>query len=114
MGPAEELCSNYLEVLINKCFWPDKIAEMYLNISFRFIKRKVWKKIQNKLKAEPISAVYNYSAITLTEGMIKLLNRGLNFCVTPVKLNITQLLTEIGKFERKVVVVVVVFISLYP
>ena len=24
----------------------------------RFIKRKVWKKIQNKLKAEPISAVY--------------------------------------------------------
>ena len=48
-----------------------------------------------------MTAVYNYSDITLTDGMTKLLNRGLNFCVTPEKLNITQLLTEIGRFERK-------------
>ena len=66
----------------------------------RFIRRDKWIKIQNKLKAAPINAVYNYSKISLTEPMKKLLNRGLNFCVAPLKLNLAQTITEFNKFER--------------
>ena len=33
--------------------------------------------------------------------MTKILNRGLNFCITPLKLNITDILVEYPKFERK-------------
>ena len=66
----------------------------------RFIKRKIWVKKQNKLKATPINAVYNYSKITLTEPIKKLLNRGLNFCVAPLKLKLAQTITKFNKFER--------------
>ena len=33
--------------------------------------------------------------------MIKILNRGINFCITPLKLNITEILVDYRKFERK-------------
>ena len=33
--------------------------------------------------------------------MAKLLNKGLNFTITPLKLNITQILVDWQKFERK-------------
>ena len=33
--------------------------------------------------------------------MEKLLNRGLNFCITPLKLNLTEILVDWRKFERK-------------
>ena len=70
----------------------------------RYIKRRVWKKIQDKRKAIQIesSAVYNYSKIKLTEPMAKILNRGLNFCVTPSTLNLTQIKSDFDKFERRV------------
>ena len=62
-----------------------------------FINRKMWKKKQNKLKATLFNAIYNYSKIELTEHMIKLLKRGLNFCIAPLKLNLTQTLAEFNK-----------------
>jgi hypothetical protein len=34
--------------------------------------------------------------------MTKILNRGLNFCVTPLTLNITEVLVDYRKYERKV------------
>ena len=37
--------------------------------------------IGKQLQKTPITLVYSYSSITLTESMKKLLNRGLNFCV---------------------------------
>ena len=60
-------------------------------------------KRQDKLKAIPItiSAVYNYSKITLTPGMTSLLNKGLNFCVTPIKLNLAELIVDLDKFDRR-------------
>ena len=69
----------------------------------RFMKRKSWKKKQDKLKKVPInvSAIYNFSTLTLTLDMIKVLNRGLNFCVAPLKLNLTEILVDFRKFERK-------------
>ncbi len=33
--------------------------------------------------------------------MSKILNRGLNFCVTPNSPNVTELLVDYRKFERK-------------
>ena len=69
---------------------------LYLNF-----KRNKWKKIQDKLKRTPITIVYNYSSITLTEDMTKVLNRGLNFCVTPNSVNVTELRADLKTFERK-------------
>ena len=34
--------------------------------------------------------------------MLKLLNRGLNFCVTPLKLNLAQIMVDFDQFERRV------------
>ena len=45
--------------------------------------------------------MYNYSELELTGSMISLLNRGLNFCVTPDEVNVTELLAGVRKFERK-------------
>jgi hypothetical protein len=68
----------------------------------RFIKRSKWKRIQDRKKKETTSAVYNHSSLELTEAMTKILNRGLNFCVTPLTLNITEVLVDYRKYERKV------------
>ena len=67
----------------------------------RFVKRNTWKRVQDKKKMETITSVYNYSDLTLTEGMTRILNRGLNFCITPISLNITEVLVDYRKFERK-------------
>ena len=56
---------------------------------------------KKKKKQKPITAVYNYSTLTLTDSMQKGINRGLNFCVTPINLNITEMLVNFRKFERK-------------
>ena len=47
--------------------------------------------------------VFNYSDIVMTEAMLKLLNRGLNFSILPFKLDITQTLVEYRKFERAII-----------
>ena len=66
-------------------------------------KRTRQKMRQNKkeLKRKPISVVFNYSSIELTESMIKLLNRGLNFCIKPLSVNLSNVLVDFKKFERK-------------
>ena len=33
--------------------------------------------------------------------MERVLNRGLNFCITPLKLNVTEVLVDFRKIERK-------------
>jgi hypothetical protein len=67
----------------------------------RFIKRGRWRKIQQRQKAKQITAFYNYSDLVLTNSMSKILNRGLNFYVTPPNLNVTEMLVDYRKFERK-------------
>ena len=47
--------------------------------------------------------VFNYSSLNLTSDMISLLNRGLNFAVMEKNLDITQLFSDIKKFERKLI-----------
>ena len=65
-------------------------------------RRAKYRKRMNKEKSKtPISVVFNYSNIELTSSMIKLLNRGLNFCVMPAKVNLSKLMSDFRKFERK-------------
>lgn len=47
--------------------------------------------------------VFNISEIELTEGMEKVLNRGLKFSILPLKLDVTQVLTDFRRFERTMV-----------
>jgi hypothetical protein len=68
----------------------------------RFIKRSKWKRTQDKKSKEQISAVYNNSSLHLTPAMESILNRGLNFCVIPLTLNITNVLVDYRKFERSI------------
>ena len=67
----------------------------------RFVKRTQWRKKQQKLKTKQMTAIYNYSNLVLTNSMSRILNRGLNFCVTPTNLNVTEMLVDYRKFERK-------------
>ena len=58
---------------------------------------------KKKLLKQKINVVFNNSSLVLSEGMLKVLNRGLKFAVLPVKLDITQILTDFRRFERTVV-----------
>ena len=63
-------------------------------------------KLNNKIKitnTKPVSLVFNYSSIQLTEPMSSLLNKGLNFSILPLKLDITQILVDFRKYERRVI-----------
>ena len=51
-------------------------------------------------KKEKTTIVYNYSSIHLDNHMNKLLNRGLNFAVLPLKLDLTEVLVDFKRFER--------------
>ena len=62
-----------------------------------------YKRYKNKIKKQKINVVFNYSIIVLTEAMDKVLNRGLKFAILPLKLEITQVLTDFRIFERAMV-----------
>lgn len=66
----------------------------------KFEKRSKYKRRMKKKKRERPSVVFNFSDHPLSEDMISLLNRGLNFAVMPDKLNLSQVLCEFRKFER--------------
>jgi hypothetical protein len=50
-----------------------------------------------------INVVFNYSSIVLTKEMEKVLNRGLKFCIQPLKLDLTQILVDYQRFERTMI-----------
>ena len=47
--------------------------------------------------------MFNYSKIKLTEAMKNLLNRGFNFSILPLKLDLTQVLVDFKRFERSTI-----------
>ena len=53
--------------------------------------------------ANPKDIVFNYSDIELTEGMLSVLNLGLNYSILPLKLDITQVLVDFRRFERSAI-----------
>ena len=68
-----------------------------------WIPHNQYKRQKNRLKKQPITVVFNESKLILTQDMEKVLNRGLKFAITPLKLDITQVLTEFRRFERTMV-----------
>ena len=66
----------------------------------KWIKRSQYQRLSRKKNKANITMVYNYSSITLTDAMEKLLNRGLNFSPTPKNLDFTQLLVDFKYFAR--------------
>ena len=48
-----------------------------------------------------ISVFPIYLGYKLTPSMIEFLNRGLNYCVMPAKVNQSNLMSDFRKFERK-------------
>ena len=63
--------------------------------------RKQKKIVRNLAKKSPISVIFNYSSLELTDAMSNLLNRGLNFSIKPLSLNLADVLTDFKRFERK-------------
>ena len=61
------------------------------------------RKAKLKIKKQPNGVVFNESKLQLTNSTIKVLNHGLKFAITPIKLDITQVLTEFWRFERTMV-----------
>ena len=57
----------------------------------------------NRIKKQKVSKVFNYSRIVLTDAMVAVLNHGLNFCILPMKLDITQVLVDWKQFERSMI-----------
>ena len=69
----------------------------------RFIPRSKYKKLKKKLASKPINLVVNYSSdFNITNGMKKLLNRGLGFVPCPRAPNKTELITDFVRHERAV------------
>ena len=66
----------------------------------KWIKKTKYQRLQKQKKKQKVSVVFNYSKISLSIGMEELLNRGLNFSIMPLKLNMTQVLVDFQKFER--------------
>ena len=58
---------------------------------------------RNIPKNQKIGVVFNYSKMKLTPAMESLLNRGLNFSILPLKLDITQVLVDFKRFERSII-----------
>ena len=54
-------------------------------------------------KNQEISVIFNYSKIKLTHAMENLLNRGFNFSILPLKLDLTQVLVDFNRFERSTI-----------
>ena len=65
-----------------------------------WIPENKYKRMKTKQKQQRINVVFNYSSTKLNENMEKVLNRGLNFALMPLKLDITQVLVDFNKFER--------------
>ena len=57
----------------------------------------------NTYKKQKVSVVFNESSIILSEAMENLLNRGLNFTILPLKLDITQTLVYFKRLERSLI-----------
>ena len=49
---------------------------------------------------QQVNVIFNYSKFMLTKDMESLLNMGLNFAILPLKLDLTQVLTDFKRLER--------------
>ena len=62
-----------------------------------------YKRLKTSIKKQSKNVVFNYSTIQLSQAMERVLNKGLKFVITPLKLDITQVLTDFRRFERTMI-----------
>ena len=67
----------------------------------KWVTKTKYRRQRKKEQRQKINVVFNYSDLVLTDAMNNLLNRGLNFAITPLHLNLTQVLVDFAKFERR-------------
>ena len=75
----------------------------YGPINRNWVPNTQYKKQQNIIRKQKVSVVFNYSSITLTNDMESILNRGFNFAILPLGLDITQILVDFKRFERSII-----------
>lgn len=66
----------------------------------KWMNKNKWRRLKKRQSKQKINVIFNYSSIVLTEAMENLLNRGLNFVITPLSLDMSQVLVDFAKFER--------------
>ena len=62
-----------------------------------------YKRYKTRLKRQRINVIFNYSSLKLTPDMETVLNKGLNFAILPLCLDLTQVLTDFKRFERTMI-----------
>ena len=67
----------------------------------KWVKKSKYRRLLKQKKKAKVNAVFNYSGIELSAGAIKVLNKGLNYCILPDKLNISQVLCDLSELDRK-------------
>ena len=110
---SQSLTTKFEQQKFMKLQWLSKNKDLGNSESFRpanpkpnkrkWLSKTQFRRLKKKENRKKINVVFNYSDIQLTEAMSRLLNRGLNFALTPLSLNMTQVLTDFAKFERKLI-----------
>ena len=68
-----------------------------------WLTKSKYKKEKKRINSNKINVVFNYSSVTLSKDMEKVLNRGFNFAILSPKLDITQMLVDFKRFERSMI-----------
>ena len=66
----------------------------------RWIPKSQYRRLNKSILKQQINLVTNLSNIQLTNGQKSLLNKGLNFCPNPDKVNLTQISADCYHLER--------------
>ena len=72
-------------------------------VNHNWIPNTQFKKQQKQIRKLKVSVVFNYSSITISNDMESILNRGLNFAILPLSLDITQILVDFERFKRTII-----------
>ena len=67
----------------------------------RFINRNKYRRSKQRKARMKINMVFNFSTLKLSKDAQSLLNKGLNFCPTPDKINTTQISADLFRMDRK-------------
>ena len=68
-----------------------------------WITKSQYKKQTKKLNRQKLNAVFNYSDLHLSQSMMDVLNKGLNFSVLSQDLDLTQVLADLRVFDRTMI-----------
>ena len=67
------------------------------------LNKNQYKRYKARIRKQQVNVILNYSKVQLTKDMETVLNRGLHFAILPLKLDLTQVLTDFKRFERTMI-----------